>query len=155
MCVVQGILDLEYMLDNLKNLYIIAFYYLPEYFPHTAIWNLAFWFFQQTHRQTDIPTALSQLIYYLSFIIYFCISRMSQIKLNPNIFSYSIYPVSEISVFHQLLLRLLSFYDQCYNMKVLFKWCSSWLLLHILTLLLRLVFNKSRCCRLHYGRLCY
>ena len=36
-CVVQGILDLEYMLDNLKNLYIIAFHYLPEYFPHTAI----------------------------------------------------------------------------------------------------------------------
>ena len=28
MCVVQGILDLEYMLDNLKNLYIIVFHYL-------------------------------------------------------------------------------------------------------------------------------
>ena len=46
---------------------------------------------------------------------------MSQIKLNPNFFSYSIYPVSEISVFHQLLLRLLSFYDHCYNMEVLLQ----------------------------------
>ena len=133
-CVVQGILDLEYMF-NLKNLYIIAFHYLPEYFPHTAIWNLVFRFFQQTHRQTDIPTALSQLIYLWSI----CIIRMSQIKLNPNFFSYSIYPVSEISVFHQLLLRLLSFYDHCYNMEVLLQ------MMHQLDIVTHINTSSSAC----------
>ena len=46
---------------------------------------------------------------------------MSKIVLNPSLFPYSIFPVTEISVFHQLLLRLLSFYDHCYNMEVLLQ----------------------------------
>ena len=125
MCVVQGILDLEYMLDNLKNLWIIAFHYLTEYFPHTAIWNLAFWFFQQTHRQIDIPTALSQLIYYLSFIIYLHEQHQLNEVESELLFLFHI-PCSSNLSFYQLLLRLLSFFHfmviaaigKCY-----FKWC--------------------------------
>ena len=37
--------------------------------------------------------------------------------------------------------------------KCYFKWCSSWILLHIFTLLIQLVL--SCCCRLRYGHLSY
>ena len=98
-----------------SNAYLIIFY-------KHSVKTLNFIFF--THRHTDRQTYKQHFttnlltIYYLLSI---CMCIISWIKLNLSFFSYSIFPVAVISVFHQLLLRLLSFYDHCCNREVLLQ----------------------------------